>query len=233
MEVQTLSMDPRIARIYYRDYHEKVLKHRRERLEKAKKEILEAGRALRQARTKKSQVEKEDEQLMHSFRAMARGERIINISSVIPKAGLQEKTKLPALAIANADWKFCFLHHQDDHIVFSNESGISWSWKAQRYTSPTIWLPRRLFPAELTNSHWRAQNNLPEVSRSRALVPAIPAHLRPDNLDDYCILWEPVWEAAAPEDPLLLKHINGPIYTVVAQWDLTPLERSILEGRLG
>lgn len=33
-------------------------------------------------------------------------------------------------------------------------------------------------------------------------------------------------------DPALLKHIGGDLYAVLATWDLTELERSVLGGRL-
>jgi hypothetical protein len=29
-----------------------------------------------------------------------------------------------------------------------------------------------------------------------------------------------------------LKHISGPMYSVITQWDLTPVERAVLEGRI-
>lgn len=34
----------------------------------------------------------------------------------------------------------------------------------------------------------------------------------------------------APVDPALLKHIGGDLYAVVATWDLTDLERAVLDG---
>ena len=33
-------------------------------------------------------------------------------------------------------------------------------------------------------------------------------------------------------DPILLRHIAGHMYAVLAQWDLTPLERSVIEKRI-
>jgi hypothetical protein len=40
-----------------------------------------------------------------------------------------------------------------------------------------------------------------------------------------------VWDNTAPVDPMLLKKINDNFYVVVAQWDLTELERSVLGQR--
>ena len=50
------------------------------------------------------------------------------------------------------------------------------------------------------------------------------------------ILWEVTeWSSTpqsgpAPYDPLLLKHLGGQLYAVLAEWDLTPLERAVMQG---
>lgn len=66
---------------------------------------------------------------------------------------------------------------------------------------------------------------------SRARVPFIPPQHRPRfRLDRYHLLWDAVWEQALPVDPLLLKHLDGPFYAVLAAWDLTPLEQAVMRG---
>lgn len=35
-----------------------------------------------------------------------------------------------------------------------------------------------------------------------------------------------------PGDPLLLKHLAGTLYAVLAVWDLTELERAVFGGRM-
>lgn len=236
MEVQTHSMDPRIALIHQRDYHKRVLDHREKRKEEARKKILEAGRDLRAARSEKSMIEKEDEQLFHAYREMARGERILNLNTVIPKAGLQPSTRLPAVAVAKPNWKICRVSAEHNVLAFSEERWLNWHWGRSAYRAEHIGLPLQLMsdPTDLTNETWRKTNNFPPLANATALVPAIPAHLRPDDLDkgDYAILWDPEWKHEAPDDPFLLRHVHGAIYTIVAQWDLTPLEQSILEGRI-
>lgn len=65
------------------------------------------------------------------------------------------------------------------------------------------------------------------------MVPSVPVWLRPEgHLSEYHILWEAEWEVAPPVDPILLKYVSGPMYAVIAQWDLTPVERAVLEGRI-
>ncbi|OWK42111.1 hypothetical protein FRUB_04189 [Fimbriiglobus ruber] len=68
----------------------------------------------------------------------------------------------------------------------------------------------------------------------------IPLDVRPKPgiPENACILWEvEQWadhrlDVAPDIDPYLLKHITGSLYAVIAEWDLTELERSILRGRI-
>lgn len=82
----------------------------------------------------------------------------------------------------------------------------------------------------------RKQSRAWYKSTYHALVPPIPFHLRPNgDASKYFILWEvEKWEEyrspRAPGDPLLLERIAHPIYVVVAQWDLSELEKRILES---
>lgn len=73
--------------------------------------------------------------------------------------------------------------------------------------------------------------------RGFALVPHVPADVRPrtGQLRDWFVLWEvEEWfdraqSMTAPTDPLLLEHIDGELYAVLAEWDLTDVERAIME----
>lgn len=50
-------------------------------------------------------------------------------------------------------------------------------------------------------------------------------------IERHRILWEATWSRIAPKDPALLKDIGGGLYVVLAIWDLTELERSVLGVR--
>lgn len=67
--------------------------------------------------------------------------------------------------------------------------------------------------------------------RWQADVPLVPTKIRPDDLRKYCILWEPVWESVPKvADPYLLKYIIGSYYQVIASWNVTELEISIMRA---
>lgn len=239
MNVQTIQMDPRIAAIYYKDYRKKVREHQRIRMEKARALVLAAGRDLRSARSVKDQLEREDEVTMASYREMAKGMRIINVCVAIRDAGLDAKM-LPKLAIGRANWGKCFLNVRGSDIFFNKDAYAPWHVGSnQKWDRDVVhFTGGQVNPGgQLTNIQWRKDNNYPSVessSRVSAVVPSIPAHLRPEgDLSTFHILWEAVWDVTAPVDPLLLRHIMGNMYTVLAQWDLSNLERSVLEGGIG
>jgi len=238
MHVEPMTMDPRIAAIHFKDYRKKVREHRAQRIAAAKSEITEGNKMRRGAYSKLSLIEQEDTVLMESYRAMAKGARIINVASVIREAGLDKVQQLPKLAIARANWKDCYLRIEKNMLWFTSQTYIRTGWKdAGRVLEPTkvVQFMGDLLGAELTNEAWRKQNSFPSLvyPYQKAVVPLIPIQLRPTgDLVDYFILWEAKWEKEVPLDPLLLKHVAGHMYSVVAQWDLTPLEQAVLEGRI-
>lgn len=233
MQVETMSMDPRIAAIHYKDYRKKVREHREARIKEAEQLRNEGNQKRRQSAKLISLIEKEDTIMMMSYREMAKGARILNVATVIANAGLNKEQRLPNLALARADWKWCWLGFHSNHLCFSRDSWVRTGWGSKLWLEPKNVNPfsRDILGAELTDAQWRERNNFPKVS-ARAVVPTIPAFLRPEKaLGEYHILFDAKWEKAAPPDPLLLKHISGHMYSVVAQWDLTPIEKAVLEGR--
>jgi hypothetical protein len=81
----------------------------------------------------------------------------------------------------------------------------------------------------------------PKVVEGFALVPMIPADVRPaeGREKDWFVLWEVErWSnepllAAPDRDPFLLRHVGGDLYAVLAEWNLTDLERAVMAGRVG
>ena len=239
MDVDQIKMDPDIANVHYQRYRASVGAARAERLEEAKKNITETGRALRSARTARTKIEKEDEQLAKAYKALKQGKTLVNVQRALEGAALHNKNRLPKLAIARADWEFCHLHwgptNTSDWTNVFTFSKTADNYGAFEHKSNRIQFPSKTFSAELSNQEWRRKHDLLRLdnqrSRPRALVPTIPPHLRPEDPIKFFILWDAVWEKSPPVDPLLLSKVNDTMYAVVAQWDLTELEQQVLEGR--
>lgn len=221
MQVNTIEMDPRIARIHYGDYMKRCRAHRVAREDARKVKAKELGKELRKVQMEKSRMELEDRELLKAYKALCRqGMRLIHIPSVIRDAGLTAKEKLPKLALCPADATRCEFSTQFGR--YFRPLGTKVAYKQYQIELP--------WPAEITDTEWRKRNNYP--LQARALVPTVPPHLRPDDLSQYWILWEAEWQPQAPVDPLLLSRVNTHTFAIVASWDLTPLEQRILEGRL-
>ncbi len=223
MNVETIQMDPRIARIHYSDYLKKVREARELRAEKANAEARELESKARKIRISLSQQEKEDLELLSAYRSLAAGQRIINLHKVLWAGGF--KNQQPNFAIARADWRNVVLELEGATAHFKKEAWIQAS--AFRYR-----IPYAPHGPEFYQTY--QQRIALGWTRLEAVVPTIPVHLRPaGNLADYAILWEAEWKKVAPKDPLLLKQIkdSDKFFVILAQWDLTPLEQQVLEGR--
>ncbi len=236
MDVQILEMDHNEARRKYLEYRTQVRKNREKRAAALAKEASAAGKELHRVRVAKTQLEKEDEIMKDVYRSFANGQRILNVSDVLRRAPLTDKERLPTLAIARADWTVCHFEVGWQSVVFADGPWTSRSSNSGTYTPKTIRFGHDGWNPQLVSTGARnqlAQNLGRQLTRSaKAMVPSIPVHLRPaDNLSNYHILWEAEWQPVPPVDPILLKHIAGDMFVVVAQWDLTEIERSVLAGR--
>lgn len=157
----------------------------------------------------------EDEAIMRGYRALSQGKTLIDASAAIAKAGV-DKRFLPKLAISRADFKTVFYHGwRDGSGRFSLER-----WPRSRTIRGGVF---EMKPGTLPLFEG-------ENIESKAIVPIIPARLRPQgSLKRFHVLWEADWEAV-PRDPMLLRHLGGFLFTVLAVWDLSEIERAVLRG---
>lgn len=188
----------------------------------------EARRLYNEYRTalKPKSATVEDEQIMAGYKAIAKGKTILNLAEVMRQAGVDDKGR-PHLAISRADQARVQYHSQSfEHSyrpTFSPPGKYS-----RRFTSLIVVLPDKT----LTRSLWNSATSHWDSIQCASPVPIIPPKIRPKNIRDYYILWEAEWEDV-PVDPMLLRRIHRTalLYAVIATWDLSALERSILGNR--
>ena len=162
-----------------------------------------------------------------AYEALADGYKLISLSKSIRLAGLDEKG-MPKLAVSRADRKQVYFDWpaRNEVALYCTEARPDSSWT------------RRGWP-ELNCHVKMGQHHNDESYGGRtgyALVPAVPADVRPETgqLKDWFILWEvdgwsdKSFRVEPPYDPILLKHIGGDLYAVLAEWDLTGIERAIM-----
>lgn len=169
---------------------------------------------------------REDERLQVLYKAVSKGARVINIKNAFSFAGLNEKGQ-PKLAIARADWKRVYFHPKREMIVgdtwldnrFATGAGAFTDTPRfnERAYSKTISVPRHTFSDDLAG----------KLIHSR--VPYIPPQIRPSiDLRNFHILFEVDNWDEYPVDPYLLRRIDNYLFVVIAEWELTPLEASLL-----
>jgi hypothetical protein len=199
--------------------------------EEAAQAFKEYRRVVRSAKT--AQVNSEDAQIARCYKALAKGLSVINLNDVMRKAG-ENSNGLPKLAVCRADYERVeMLRGWHDGVVEMGRADLFPTWTRRMSASYEGLLFR--FSGIFRIREGTLRDNPNHIAdRFTAIVPNIPPALRPPhNLSNYHLLWEARWEVKrqprrAPGDPALLKHLGGPLYAVLATWDLTPVEQAVL-----
>lgn len=160
-----------------------------------------------------------DGELMRGYKAIAGGRQLISLSATI-RAGGADAEGRPKLAIARAD---------EPRVTFTRTQNGAVTFRPSRLVARASDRVLRLGDGTLPRGGWVNEDTWV------AIMPLIPPKFRPPhNLENYHLLWEPVWTRGtrrAPGDPALLRRIGGDLFAVLAVWDLSPLERAVLELR--
>lgn len=165
-----------------------------------------------------------DNSLRLVYKLAAEGARLVNIEDTFREHALSPRygelrshahqdEELPHLAIAKAHWR---------RINCVRWGSGSLTFEQQGYNDGGIKFGEGTL----------RKNPYISTVKGEATVPLVPRGLRPDKLEDYTILWEPIWENKEVKavDPILLQHVAGVIYRVVLAWDVTPIEAAVLKG---
>lgn len=168
----------------------------------------------------------EDDAIAQAYRAVARGHTVISLPDAIA-AGGHFPSGLPRIAVVRADAQECFVrrgYSTGGRTVFvyssdrvSNNRGALVGRKTVRVTLDDV-------PPAATRDGWQG----------RTTVPLIPPRHRPrrGRIASYHLLWEvEAWDPTPPVDPALIRHLRGDLWSVLAVWDLTDLERAVLAQR--
>jgi hypothetical protein len=168
----------------------------------------------------------EDEAIAAGYRAAARGLPVVVLPDVFA-AGGWFPNGLPRLAITRADATVCRVEvngWRDDRrtLVFADDDRSSNRGALVGSHTVRVSMPA---PERVARQRWRG----------RTTVPLIPPRHRPrrPRLRAFHVLWEvEAWDPTPPRDPALLRHIRGDLWSVMATWDLTDLERAVLSQRV-
>jgi hypothetical protein len=149
------------------------------------------------------------------LKAVVEGHRVIDLERTMQQAGMNEQG-LPALAFVTINATYCRYDWDSPFHRFSAGLGT-----IIRFREPHCKIARRhkLFHSSY---YWHAA------------APPIPSeHYNKAKTNDI-LAWEvDRWEVGerkeriVVEDPVILRLLTWPMFIVIAEWDLTPLEKEL------
>lgn len=200
--------------------------------EQAREKLAAYERALRRT------TDPEIAAAIEGYREMAKGRTLVDIQQVFRECPVDDIGR-PRLAIARADRASVRLlwpaRSPWCHFLTNADLGFDRSWPE---------LIRSIHMGRHHEHHtiksWNPSGGAtPADLDGYALVPMVPPDvLRARSMRrNRWILWEvEEWSDSrlTPEpdrDPWLLRYLEGTLYVVVGEWELTDLERAIMRGR--
>ena len=187
----------------------------------------------RNARLRKEQVRRD---LLAVYGHLRHGKKIIDVYESFRKTGLNNEGN-PRLAICRADAKQCYcLKIEDGSAIFSMKRLDRWV-RTPRKTYGDIKLPSETFQWQRKDPAFPIGTYNIKNQMVQCLTPIIPAKILVNEvkvmLKNYYILWEvETWKPVPPKDPILLKRLTPNLFGVLATWNLTPLEKAVIRGRI-
>lgn len=170
----------------------------------------------------------EFEAIAAGYEELAKGRRLIDVETALQACPRDAKGR-PRLAIARSDRREVRYWRRTGEDVFGADAFAS-AWSNAGRGSSSL---RRRFRVPLPSSQ-------PSIEDGYAMVPLVP----PDALEaagnpslrKCYTLWEvEQWQEKTrvlpDRDPFLMQHLGGPLYVVLAEWNLTDLERAVMTGR--
>ncbi len=163
-----------------------------------------------------------DDQIVQLAEAVVAKKRVIDLRQTLIRS--LDSSLRPRLAVARVGWKTVWCQWAEGSSIKRTEDGdingkpvdfANYPRDSRRRDREAIRLP---LPVEWFDRILSAP------------VPHIPPEYRAAATPERLLLWEAEWRGLQPVDPMLLEHLFGHFYAVVAEWNLTSLERAVLDS---
>jgi len=163
-----------------------------------------------------------DREVMRAYQLIAQGKTVIKAIETIIKTGIGPDG-FPKLALCQADEPVCFVSMWPTGGAVMRATERTHSHRPGVISNTQFDFRLGSFPG------WQGYTS----KHGRAIVPPIPVDVRPQAPQHHHVLWEAEWQPVPPRDPVLLKRIGkADLWLVIAQWNLTEVERAALQTRI-
>lgn len=188
------------------------------------RERLASYQAL--ARGKTGEVWIAYQAMIYGLHELARGATLLDLNRAMRDCPVDSKGR-PRLAIARSDRKTLQLRTSGSEFVFDSGHDMRGGRRA-------LWVAATETRVDVGRSTW-------SVPHGYAIVPLVPpegvkkAHGITGLRYHHTLFEVERWvdderELRADRDPYLLRHVHGDIYAVLHSWDLSSLERAVMEA---
>lgn len=196
--------------------------------EEAKEEYIKYRDALKGRLDKQH---KQYEEIKKVYHALSKGHKVIDVFDAFKRTGVNKEGE-PKLAMCRADYKTVNFEKRrfGSGVFYGLDSWIKEAVPLPSGTFPNWETDTRIDPEtkQTVSTNWIHREKI------KTGVPIIPAEFLPESkLENYYILWEVKdWVETIPPkgDPYLLKRISSNLFSVLAEWDVTEIERAVLRG---
>jgi len=159
---------------------------------------------------------------------LAKGKKVIDVFAAFENTGLNNLQQ-PRLAVCSAVAKDCFFEKMRSGSGAFRAYNQRWGLPKSQ-TNLSVIIPENIY------NTWDLDEETQTIKDPllSTRVPIVPVKLLPKGgLQNYHIIWEvDQWQVRrAPVDPILAKRITRNLFVVLAIWDLTELEKALVEGR--
>lgn len=185
----------------------------------------EAKARLKQYRSSRHHAADEEYQrIAMAYEQLAEGTPLLVLSEAFKFAPIDSKGR-PRLAIARADKRRVHLSNWQRRQILTFDTEERRQWNQHAVINRVVSVP---FATDKDLNGYALTPIIPPDAREKA---------KGEKPQDVFVFWEVEKWADEPiqvlpdKDPMLLRRLDDDLYAVLAEWDLTEVERAILAGR--
>ena len=166
--------------------------------------------------------------LKRVYHAISKGHKLLDLYQTVKLVGVNSEND-PKLAITTSSAKKVWFHKERSGAGTFSPKEYRWSG-TKALAEELVHMPQKTYPEWPVSTQWQGSIARETVEAPVPIVASKLAHLAGPKT---FVLWEvEKWEPVAPKDPILLRRITPSLFAILGSWNLTKVERAVIQGRL-